>query len=121
MIFKILIVDDDYINRRLLVSLLKKKLYQIEIIESIDGHDALKKCEEHNDLQLILLDIEMPNMNGAEFLRHYLQKPHDIPIIAVSSNDLRIKEIKELGASAFIVKPITEEKLINAIITTQNS
>ncbi len=121
MIFKILIVDDDYINRRLLISLLKKTLYQIETIESVDGEDALEKCKNNTDIQLILLDVEMPNMDGSKFLINYTANNSlpDIPIIAVSSNDLIIKEILNLGAYAFIVKPITEEKLLTAIIKAQ--
>lgn len=117
MVFKVLIVDDDYINRRLLISLLKKELYQVEIIESIDGKDALNKCQEHADIQLILLDIEMPTMDGSEFLKHYLtdEKLTQVPVIAISSNDLRVKEILNLGATSFIVKPVTEEKLLTAI------
>ena len=122
MIFKVLIVDDDYINRRLLVSLLKKELYQIETIESIDGEDALKKCKEHSDLQLILLDIEMPNMDGSDFLRLYKRDKatSSVPIIAISSNDLRKKEILSFGANSFLQKPITEKKLIAAIREAQN-
>ena len=122
MIFKVLIVDDDYINRRLLVSLLKKELYQIETIESVDGEDALRKCKEHSDLQLILLDIEMPNMDGSDFLRLYKkdEKTSQVPVIAISSNDLRKKEIISFGANAFLQKPITEKKLIAAIREVQN-
>lgn len=121
MIFKVLIIDDDYINRRLLVSLLKKELYQIETIESIDGEDALEKCQTHSDFQLILLDIEMPNMDGSDFLRLYQKSNHSkqIPIIAISSNDLRKKEILSFGANAFLQKPITESKLIEAIREAQ--
>jgi putative two-component system response regulator len=121
MIFKVLIVDDDYINRRLLVSLLKKELYQIETIESVDGEDALEKCKEHPNLQLILLDIEMPNMDGSDFLRLYKKDEHSshVPIIAISSNDLRKKEIISFGANAFLQKPITEKKLIAAIREAQ--
>jgi len=122
MIFKVLIVDDDYINRRLLISLLKKTLYKIEIIESINGEDALLKSKENPDIQLILLDVEMPNMDGSRFLKNYIEDKNfsKIPIIAVSSNDLRIKEILALGANAFIVKPITENKLLNAIMKSQH-
>jgi len=117
MIFKVLIIDDDYINRRLLISLLKKELYKIEVIESINGHDALQKCQEHQDIQLILLDVEMPIMDGANFLEEYrgTKSLANIPIIAVSSNDLRVKEVLDLGANAFLLKPITEEKLLSAI------
>jgi len=118
MIFKVLIIDDDYINRRLLISILKKELYSIEVIESVDGGHALQLCKEHHDIQLILLDIEMPRMDGAEFLKHYFQDDSlkKVPIIAVSSNDLRIKEILDLGADEFVLKPLSEEKVFNAIM-----
>ncbi|CAA6822700.1 MAG: Response regulator receiver domain protein (CheY-like) [uncultured Sulfurovum sp.] len=121
MIFKILIADDDYINRRLLISLLKKELYQVEIIEAIDGKNALEVCHQNLDIQLILLDIEMPIMDGAEFLKQYIKDKSlpKIPILAISSNDLRIKEILNLGADAFLLKPVTEEKLFDAIRDSQ--
>ncbi len=115
--FKVLIVDDDYINRKLLISILKKELYQVETIESIDGHDALILCQNHPDIQLILLDIEMPKVNGIEFLERYHADKNfkKVPTIAISSNDLHKKDAKRSGADAFLVKPITEEKLIEAI------
>lgn len=121
MVFKILIADDDYINRRLLISLLKKELYQVEILEAVDGENALKICQQNLDIQLILLDIEMPIMDGAEFLRHYIKDKTlpKIPILAISSNDLRAKEILNMGADAFLTKPITEEKLLSAIRQSQ--
>lgn len=121
MIFKVLIADDDYINRRLLISLLKKELYQVEILEAVDGENALEVCRQHLDIQLILLDIEMPIMDGVEFLKHYIQDESlaKVPILAISSNDLRIKEILNVGADAFLIKPVTEEKLLNAIRESQ--
>lgn len=121
MIFKVLVADDDYINRRLLISLLKKELYQIEVLEAIDGKTALEVCRENLDIQLILLDVEMPIMDGAEFLKVYIKDKTlpKIPILAISSNDLRIKEVLNLGADAFLMKPITEEKLMEAIRSSQ--
>jgi len=121
MVFKILIADDDYINRRLLISLLKKELYQVEILEAVDGENALKICQQNLDIQLILLDIEMPIMDGTEFLRHYTKDKTlpKIPLLAISSNDLRAKEILNMGADAFLTKPITEEKLLSAIRQSQ--
>ena len=121
MVFKILIADDDYINRRLLISLLKKELYQVEILEAVDGENALKICQQNLDIQLILLDIEMPIMDGTEFLKHYTKDKTlpKIPILAISSNDLIGKEILNMGADAFLTKPITEEKLLSAIRQSQ--
>jgi len=121
MIFKVLVADDDYINRRLLISLLKKELYQVEILEAVNGKDALEICSNNPDIQLILLDVEMPIMDGAGFLKYYgehknLSRP---PILAISSNDLIAKEILDLGANAFLMKPVTSEKLLNAILESQ--
>ena len=122
MTFKILIVDDDYINRRLLISFLEQALYEITILESVDGSDALEICHEHPDIQLILLDIEMNKMDGAEFLKIFRAKKMipNAPIITVSSNDLRKKELLELGADAFVIKPVTQNKLMDAIICAQS-
>jgi len=122
MTFKILIVDDDYINRRLLISFLEQVLYEITILESVDGSDALEVCHKHPDIQLILLDIEMQNMDGAEFLKIFKknQMIPTAPIITVSSNDLRKRELLELGADAFVVKPVSQSKLMDAIIYAQS-
>jgi len=116
--FKVLIVDDDYINRKLLISILKKKLYQIQAIESADGADALRSCYEYPDIQLVLLDIEMPHVDGLEFLRLFNQdeKLQKIPLIAISSNDMHKQNVYNTGADMFLVKPITEEKLFDAIL-----
>ncbi len=116
-VFKILVVDDDYINRKLLVNILKKKLYEIEVFESADGEDALAKLHEHSDIELVLLDIEMPKLNGIEFLARYVDDDTipRVPIVAISSNETRKKETIIRGADAFLVKPISEEGLMEAI------
>lgn len=115
--FKILVIDDDYINRKLLVEILRKKLYKVETIESVDGEDAIYTIEKEKDIQFILLDIEMPKINGLEFLDIYMNSKNikKVPIIAISSNDLRKKESLKKGASSFITKPVTERKLMEAI------
>ena len=121
MIFKVLVADDDYINRRLLISLLKKELYQVEILEAVNGKEALEICSNNLDIQLILLDVEMPVMDGIGFLKYYSKHRNlsEAPILAISSNDLIAKEILNLGADAFLTKPITPEKLLNAILESQ--
>jgi len=121
MILKVLVADDDYINRRLLISLLKQELYQVEILEAVNGEEALETWNNNPDIQLILLDIEMPVMDGASFLRHYRENKNSSrpPILAISSNDLIAKEILSLGADAFLIKPVTSEKLLSAILESQ--
>jgi len=121
--FQVLIIDDDYINRKLLYSILKKELYQVETFEATNGEEALNICYQEKNLQVILLDIEMPVVNGIEFLKRYLNDPHlkHIPVIAISSNDLSKKDALKAGAYDFIVKPITEEKLLSSILASSNS
>jgi len=121
MIFKVLVADDDYINRRLLISLLKQELYQVEILEAVNGEEALETWNNHPDIQLILLDVEMPVMDGISFLKHYGENKDSSrpPILAISSNDLIAKEILSLGADAFLIKPVTSEKLLSAILESQ--
>lgn len=116
-VFKVLVVDDDYINRKLLVNILKKKLYEVEVFESVDGEDALLKLHQHTDIELVLLDIEMPKLNGIEFLARYVDDDTipKIPIIAISSNETREKESLIRGANAFLLKPISEERLMEAL------
>jgi putative two-component system response regulator len=116
-VFKALVVDDDYINRKLLVNILKKKLYEVEVFESADGEDALAKLHQHSDIELVLLDIEMPKLNGIEFLARYVDDDTipRVPIVAISSNETREKESMIRGADAFLVKPISEERLMEAI------
>jgi len=119
-IFKALVVDDDYINRKLLVNILKKKLYDVESIEAEDGEEALRKLHQNPDTELILLDIEMPKLNGIEFLIQYIKDDTipRTPIIAISSNETRQKESLLMGANAFLVKPISEERLMEAILSS---
>jgi CheY-like chemotaxis protein len=120
--FKVLIVDDDYINRKLLIEILKNNLYKVDAIESVDGREAQMSLSANPDIQLVLLDIEMPNVNGIEFLNWYINDDtiHQTPIIAISSNDERKSEALIRGANAFLVKPISEEKLLEAIISASN-
>lgn len=121
--FRVLIVDDDYINRKLLSSILKKELYNVETFEASNGKEALDICHKETKIDVILLDIEMPIINGIEFLERYLNNPHlsHAPVIAISSNDLCKKDAFNAGAHDFLVKPITEEKLLSSIIASANS
>ncbi len=121
--FKVLIADDDYINRKLLTSLLKKELYQVEVLEAVDGKSALELCRTTSDIQLILVDIEMPLIDGSEFIKRYRNEnsSNQVPILAISSNDLRVKEVLYMGANDFLMKPITSKKLFTAIMQVQQN
>jgi putative two-component system response regulator len=115
MALRVLIVDDDFINRKLLQTLLKKYPDVTEIIEAENGADALDKLKQIPTIDLILLDIMMPIVDGIEFLKIFrsdVSNAH-IPVLVLSTDDSRKTEIFDSGANDFIRKPIKEDELFS--------
>jgi len=113
MALKVLVVDDDFINRKLLQTLLKKNPSVREVVEAENGSDALDKLKKESDVNLILLDIMMPIVDGIEFLKIFrsdMSNAH-IPVIVLSTDDTRKTEVFDNGANDFLRKPIKEEQL----------
>ncbi|RRS32938.1 MAG: response regulator receiver protein [Epsilonproteobacteria bacterium (ex Lamellibrachia satsuma)] len=113
MALKVLIVDDDFINRKLLQTLLKKNTSVTEIVEAENGSDALDKIKKDPNIDLILLDIMMPIVDGIEFLKIFrsdIANAH-IPVIVLSTDDTRKTEVYDNGANDFLRKPVKEDML----------
>ena len=117
MALKVLIVDDDFINRKLLQTLLKKNADIIDIQEAKNGLDALDKLKKDPNINFILLDIMMPIVDGVEFLKIFrsdMSNAH-IPVVVLSTDDTRKGEVFDNGANDFLRKPIKEEDLFGKI------
>jgi putative two-component system response regulator len=117
MALKVLIVDDDFINRKLLQTLLKKNPDVTDMLEAENGSDALDKLKRESDINLILLDIMMPIVDGIEFLKIFrsdMANSH-IPVIVLSTDDTKKTEVFDNGANDFIRKPVKEEALFAKI------
>ncbi len=114
----LLIAEDDRFNRFLIVSMLAKNK-QIEVLEAKDGEEALSMLLEHK-IDILLLDIHMPKMNGLETLREIrkIESIADIPIMVISSDDVEKKHSLALGADAFIPKPFDLKALEKQIYNT---
>jgi putative two-component system response regulator len=113
MALKVLIVDDDFINRKLLQTLLKKNPDVTDVLEAENGSDALDKLKRETNVNLILLDIMMPIVDGIEFLKIFrsdMANSH-IPVIVLSTDDSRKTEVFDNGANDFLRKPIKETDL----------
>ncbi|MEG2542956.1 MAG: EAL domain-containing protein [Christensenellaceae bacterium] len=107
----ILIVDDAKINRMTLKKILHN---QFLFFEAENGAEAIEILEEHpNQIDLILLDINMPVMDGKEFLEKKQNLPQldGIPVIMVTADDSPEQQIStfSLGANDYIVKPFIPE------------
>ncbi len=115
---KVLIVDDEAYNRKLLIAILKK--YQAFYTEAENGKEALTEIE-HNDYDLILMDARMPEMNGLEASKKIRQIPDQnrstTPIIALTAAITKEDRLayQKAGMNGFVAKPFKEEELLYEI------
>ena len=117
MALKVLIVDDDFINRKLLQAMLKRHANVLNIEEAENGSVALEKLKNNSEINLVLLDIIMPVVDGVEFLKIFRsdKKNDHVSVIVLSTDDSRRIEVMELGATDFLRKPIKEKDLLHKI------
>jgi len=113
----VLAVDDDLINLKLLKSMLMKNTDVKEVIEAKNGADAISQIKARTDINLILLDIIMPIMNGLEMLKVVRSDDNieQVPIIVLTTDETKKSEALELGANGFLMKPIRSAELTNKI------
>jgi putative two-component system response regulator len=107
----VLIADDDAFNRQLIISLLSK-IPSIKYIEADNGIEALDYLEREK-IDIILLDLHMPKLNGIETIKE-IKKSETlalIPIIVISTDEMVMREFFELGANDFISKPFKLQEL----------
>ena len=115
-IFKVLVVDDSLTVRRISQRLLERAGYSVLLAR--DGLNAIEILQTEQ-VSIILLDIEMPRMDGFEFL-HYLRqdaKTSALPVVMITSRtaDKHRAHAKELGATAYLGKPFNETELLTLI------
>lgn len=107
----ILSVDDDAFNQELALAIFNE-YENITIIQAYNGKEAIALLEE-NVIDLILLDLVMPTMNGLETLKYLKtnQEHSHIPVVVVTSKELEKRTTYRMGANDFISKPYNPEEL----------
>jgi putative two-component system response regulator len=115
----VLAVDDDLINLKLLKSMLLKTGKVKEVVEARNGSDAINILKSRDDIDLILLDIIMPIMNGIEVLKVVRADANlqQLPIIVLTTDETKKNDALEFGANGFLMKPIRNADLVQKIST----
>lgn len=113
----VLVVDDAVTSRRMLALSLERAGYRI--LQARDGQEAIEQLQQNPLVQLVVCDIEMPNMNGFEFLTQRRQDPQlaQIPTVMLTSrsNDKHRWLATQLGATDYFTKPYLEQEFLGAI------
>lgn len=115
MAFNILVVDDSETMRAVIKKTVVMSGVQIgELREACNGKEALQVLEDAW-MDVVLTDINMPEMGGVEFLREVKHNEvlRNIPVIFISteSSQTRVDEVLNLGAAAYVKKPFMPEKI----------
>ena len=119
---KIMTVDDSRTTREMFVNLLPTLFHdEVEIIEAEDSEEALVHLEEDSEIRIMFLDINMPGLDGDEFIELLKFRPEltanlKIVIASTESGQDKIEELIEAGASGYVVKPITKANLSSTLL-----
>ena len=113
MLKKVLIVDDSTLIHQMYRLVLNR--YNCDIVDAMNGQEALDLLELHQGVQLILLDINMPVMNGVQFMEKARLNPaiRNIPVIIISTEGKESDTLRglQLGAKAYLQKPFKPDLL----------
>jgi two-component system, chemotaxis family, chemotaxis protein CheY len=120
MIVDVLIVDDSAAIRKILKRMLDQAGLTLgKVVEAGDGIEALEKLKEQT-VNLILSDINMPNMDGIQFLTEVKSRADSkhIPVIMITTEggEAKVMEAVQLGASGYVRKPFTSEQIKEKLV-----
>src|SRR5207253_1803220 len=112
---KVLIVDDDVRNIFALTSIMER--HEMQVVYAENGKDGIKLLDETPDIDIVLMDVMMPEMDGYEAMRaiRRVDKFVSLPIIALTAKAMKGDREKciEAGASDYITKPADSEHLLS--------
>ncbi len=117
----VLIVDDSAAIRKILARVLQQtEVITGKIFEAGDGIQALEVLREH-PVSLVLSDINMPNMDGLDFLKEFRSNAawNEIPVVMITTegSQAKVMEAVEAGASGYVRKPFTADQIKEKLLT----
>jgi len=112
--FRVLVAEDDDINRLYLTTILKRENWVID--EASDGFQAVEMTDRRH-YQMILMDVSMPGLDGIQAARRIREKNTTTPILAITAHGLQDlnDDFRDAGMDEVLRKPISEDNLIRVI------
>jgi two-component system chemotaxis response regulator CheY len=117
---KLLIVDDSATMRKIIMRVLRQAQIPVkEILEAGNGKEGLQRLVANPDIQLVLSDINMPEMNGIEFVKavRTRKSKDDLPMIMITTEggDQMMQTALGEGANGYVTKPFTPDSIRQAL------
>jgi len=114
---KVMVVEDSPAMRGLIASILSQ-VDGLEVVEAENGYDALRRLPREA-ADLIIMDINMPDINGLELLSFVRKSPNyaDVPVVIVTTegSEQDRKRAQALGANAYVTKPFDPDDLLTTV------
>ena len=111
---RVLVIDDSRAVRMIIGSILGE--LGMDVVEAADGRQALAMLDENPDVELMLVDWNMPQMNGFDFIRAVRsQRAYDgvrIMMVTTATEGAQVARALEAGANEYLMKPFTKEVLV---------
>lgn len=111
----VLVVEDDADIRTALADVLEEEGYDVRV--AANGQEGLTELRREPRPRLVLLDLMMPVLNGWQFRKAQLDEPAlaEIPVVIVSADATAGSEASNIGAAAFLQKPVELDELLNTV------
>jgi two-component system, chemotaxis family, sensor histidine kinase and response regulator PixL len=113
----ILVVDDSLTTRQTLAAVLQKAGYRV--LQAKDGREGIEQLAQHAEIQAVFCDIEMPRMNGFEFLnscrQEYAKEILPVTMLSSRSNEKHRQVARYMGANEYLTKPFLEPELLEVL------
>lgn len=110
---KAMVIDDSRAIRMILSGILKELGF--EVAQAVNGKDALTQAENNRDLSLFLVDWNMPEMNGLEFVQAIRRDPHyaatPLMMVTTETEMSQVAKALEAGANEYVMKPFTKDMI----------
>jgi two-component system, chemotaxis family, chemotaxis protein CheY len=114
---RILVVDDDQDLNRLICIFLERNGFQVHA--AADGLQAMDSLEQHDDIGLAIVDLNMPHVDGIQLVKQIKAHPkhREVPVIMVSASadEAKVDQSMRSGAGLFLPKPVDFDRLLTLV------